>query len=56
MNFRNFYEDLNSVDFVAVIVDEVHQIKEPTSNVTVALKQLSCKRRIGLTGTLVQNK
>eukprot|EP00095_Tigriopus_kingsejongensis_P000343 maker-scaffold194_size270518-snap-gene-1.28 protein:Tk00343 transcript:maker-scaffold194_size270518-snap-gene-1.28-mRNA-1 annotation:"hypothetical protein CAPTEDRAFT_223034" len=53
---RENINELNDVDWDAVIVDEVHKIKEPKARVTQALKGLRCRRRIGLTGTLLQNK
>ncbi|XP_023325018.1 DNA excision repair protein ERCC-6-like 2 [Eurytemora carolleeae] len=53
---RDHVSVLNLVDWRLVIVDECHRIKEPTSAVTRALKSLECKRRIGLTGTALQNK
>ncbi|CAH6795714.1 Ercc6l2 [Phodopus roborovskii] len=48
-------EDLNSLDWSAVIVDEAHRIKNPKAQVTEVMKALSCKVRIGLTGTILQN-
>ncbi|XP_040272919.1 DNA excision repair protein ERCC-6-like 2 isoform X1 [Bufo bufo] len=48
-------DDLNSVEWSAVIVDEVHKIKNPKARVTGAMKALRCKIRIGLTGTILQN-
>ena len=44
------------IDWDCIIVDEVHRIKEVKSKITIALKSLKCRTRIGLTGTLVQNK
>ena len=49
-------DELNRVRWDAVIVDEVHRLKEAKAKVTQALKRLKCRRRIGLTGTLLQNK
>lgn len=53
---RENIDSLNTVHWDAVIVDEVHRIKEPKARVTQALKSLHCRRRIGLSGTLLQNK
>ncbi|KAG9486853.1 hypothetical protein GDO78_006966 [Eleutherodactylus coqui] len=48
-------DDLNSIEWSAVIVDEVHKIKNPKARVTEVMKALRCKIRIGLTGTILQN-
>ncbi|XP_077981939.1 DNA excision repair protein ERCC-6-like 2 [Glandiceps talaboti] len=48
-------DDINRVSWSAVIVDEVHKIKEPLAQVTQAFKMLKSKHRYGLTGTAVQN-
>ena len=53
---RDYLEDLNRVGWDTVVVDEVHRIKDPKAKVTKAMKRLRSKRRIGLTGTLLQNK
>lgn len=53
---REYVEDLNRVRWDTVVIDEVHRIKDPKAQVTKALKGLRSKRRIGLTGTLLQNK
>ncbi|XP_068167707.1 DNA excision repair protein ERCC-6-like 2 [Antennarius striatus] len=45
----------NNIEWSAVIVDEVHKIKNPNSQVTLAMKDLNCEVRIGLTGTILQN-
>ena len=52
---REFYRELNTVRWQLVVVDECHKIKEKNSAITVALKSLSCLRRVGLTGTALQN-
>ncbi|KAG8595973.1 hypothetical protein GDO81_001691 [Engystomops pustulosus] len=48
-------DDLNSIEWSAVIVDEVHKIKNPKARVTEVMKSLRCKIRFGLTGTILQN-
>ncbi|XP_073402056.1 DNA excision repair protein ERCC-6-like 2 isoform X2 [Dendrobates tinctorius] len=48
-------DDLNSIEWSAVIVDEAHKIKNPKARVTGVMKALKCKIRIGLTGTILQN-
>ncbi|XP_003468448.3 DNA excision repair protein ERCC-6-like 2 isoform X4 [Cavia porcellus] len=48
-------DELNSVEWSAVIVDEAHRIKNPKARVTEAMKALKCDIRIGLTGTILQN-
>uniref|UniRef100_A0A8C4RZX1 Excision repair cross-complementation group 6-like 2 n=1 Tax=Erpetoichthys calabaricus TaxID=27687 RepID=A0A8C4RZX1_ERPCA len=52
---RLYLDDFNRIEWSAVIVDEVHRIKNPNSQITVAMKALQCKIRIGLTGTILQN-
>ncbi|KAM4807986.1 LOW QUALITY PROTEIN: DNA excision repair protein ERCC-6-like 2 [Rhinophrynus dorsalis] len=48
-------DEINSIDWSAVIVDEAHKIKNPKARVTQTMKDLRCKVRIGLTGTILQN-
>lgn len=48
-------DDLNCVEWSAIIVDEVHKLKNPKARVTEVMKALRCKIRIGLTGTILQN-
>ncbi|KAM9360674.1 DNA excision repair protein ERCC-6-like 2 [Symphorus nematophorus] len=48
-------DQFNNIDWSAVIVDEAHKIKNPNSQITQAMKDLNCKIRIGLTGTILQN-
>ena len=52
---REFYRELNTVAWQLVVVDECHKIKEKNSAITLALKSLSCLKRVGLTGTALQN-
>ncbi|XP_076859719.1 DNA excision repair protein ERCC-6-like 2 isoform X2 [Brachyhypopomus gauderio] len=48
-------DQFNSIDWAAVIVDEVHKLKNYKSQITQAMKHLRCKVRVGLTGTILQN-
>nr|XP_054376262.1 DNA excision repair protein ERCC-6-like 2 isoform X3 [Pongo abelii] len=48
-------DELNSLQWSAVIVDEAHRIKNPKARVTEVMKALKCNVRIGLTGTILQN-
>lgn len=51
---RDHVTALNQVRWTAVIVDEVHRLKNPASQTTRALSALLCRRRVGLSGTVVQ--
>ena len=53
---REYLEEINSVAWQLVVADECHKIKEKGSALTKALKSLRCLKRIGLTGTALQNK
>ncbi|XP_051949985.1 DNA excision repair protein ERCC-6-like 2 isoform X2 [Xyrauchen texanus] len=53
--FRLCLEQFNSIDWDAVIVDEAHKIKNHRSQITQAMKEMRCKVRVGLTGTVLQN-
>uniref|UniRef100_A0A8C6PQV7 Excision repair cross-complementation group 6-like 2 n=1 Tax=Nothobranchius furzeri TaxID=105023 RepID=A0A8C6PQV7_NOTFU len=48
-------DQFNTIDWSAVVVDEAHKIKNPNSQITQAMKELRCKIRFGLTGTILQN-
>uniref|UniRef100_A0AC11E899 ERCC excision repair 6 like 2 n=1 Tax=Ovis aries TaxID=9940 RepID=A0AC11E899_SHEEP len=48
-------DELNSLEWSAIIVDEAHRIKNPKARVTEIMKALKCNVRIGLTGTILQN-
>lgn len=47
--------EFNSLEWTAVIVDEVHKLKNFKAQITQAMKDLKCKVRVGLTGTILQN-
>ncbi|KAL4236647.1 DNA excision repair protein ERCC-6-like 2 [Mactra antiquata] len=53
--YREHMEVLNTIDWDAVIVDEVHKIKEMKAKTTQALRSINTMRRFGLTGTALQN-
>ncbi|KAG6329677.1 hypothetical protein ID866_9411, partial [Astraeus odoratus] len=46
---------LDDLAWSAVIVDEVHRVKNPRSKMTEAYHRFACQRRFGLTGTAIQN-
>ncbi|XP_007231662.3 DNA excision repair protein ERCC-6-like 2 [Astyanax mexicanus] len=48
-------DQFNSIDWAAVIVDEAHKLKNSKSQITQAMKEMKCKVRVGLTGTILQN-
>ncbi|XP_054895824.1 DNA excision repair protein ERCC-6-like 2 isoform X3 [Poeciliopsis prolifica] len=48
-------DQFNKINWSAVVVDEAHKIKNPESQITQSMKELKCKNRIGLTGTILQN-
>uniref|UniRef100_A0A8D1SMM3 DNA excision repair protein ERCC-6-like 2 n=1 Tax=Sus scrofa TaxID=9823 RepID=A0A8D1SMM3_PIG len=48
-------DELNSLEWSAIIVDEAHRIKNPKARITEVMKALKCNVRIGLTGTILQN-
>ncbi|KAF4072241.1 hypothetical protein AMELA_G00260820 [Ameiurus melas] len=48
-------DEFNSLEWTAVIVDEVHKLKNFKAQITQAMKDLKCKVRVGLTGTILQN-
>ena len=41
--------------WVVIVCDEVHTIKSPTSKMARAMKKFKERRRIGMTGTILQN-
>ncbi|KAJ3109129.1 hypothetical protein HK100_003336 [Physocladia obscura] len=54
---RNYHQELKSVPWSCMIVDEAHQLKESTSQTTKILKSFNhIPSHFGLTGTAIQNK
>lgn len=49
-------DDLNTMKWLAVFMDEAHYLKDPKSLLALALNRLQVKPRFALTGTLMQNK
>lgn len=49
-------DDLNTVKWLAVFMDEAHNLKDPKSLLSLALTKLRVRPRFALTGTLMQNK
>ncbi|OQS00158.1 DNA repair and recombination protein RAD26 [Thraustotheca clavata] len=46
---------INAVAWYLIVFDEMHCLKNPESQATKAVQALVCKRKLGLTGTLMQN-
>jgi len=53
--FRIHIDAINEVEWFCIVMDEAHKVKEPDSQVTKAAKSVLCLRRVGLTGTPMQN-
>lgn len=49
-------EEIEKINFDLMICDEGHRLKNNNTNVSVALNQINCKRRVLLTGTPIQNE
>ena len=49
-------DDLNTMKWLAVFMDEAHHLKDPKSLLSLALNRLRVRPRFALTGTLMQNK
>lgn len=46
---------LHKIPWEAVILDEMHCLKNPDALLTKAVKAITCRKKLGLTGTLMQN-
>ncbi|GMF29179.1 unnamed protein product [Phytophthora lilii] len=46
---------LHKIPWEVVILDEMHCLKNPEARLTQAVKAIKCRKRLGLTGTLMQN-
>jgi superfamily II DNA or RNA helicase len=53
---RRDLEELCKFDFRALVLDEAQFIKNPTAQVTVAVKEIEADQRLALTGTPLENR
>jgi SNF2 family DNA or RNA helicase len=53
---RNDIDLLKKLQYDAIVVDEVHRIKNWASKTSIAMKELDAPYKFGLTGTPVQNR
>ncbi|RLN98697.1 hypothetical protein BBJ28_00018743 [Nothophytophthora sp. Chile5] len=47
--------ELHKIPWEVVILDEMHCLKNPEAQLTKAVKAITCDKKLGLTGTLMQN-
>ena len=52
---RQNIDKFESLALSVIFLDEAHKIKNPSSKITLAFHQFSCRVRFGLTGTAIQN-
>ncbi|CAI5744616.1 unnamed protein product [Peronospora destructor] len=52
---KMYLSRLHKIPWEAVILDEMHCLKNPETQLTKAVKAMTCRKRFGLTGTLMQN-
>ncbi|KAI9916634.1 hypothetical protein PsorP6_016733 [Peronosclerospora sorghi] len=52
---KMYVSRLHKIAWETVILDEMHCLKNPESLLTKAVKRIRCHRKLGLTGTLMQN-
>lgn len=53
--FKSSVDRLGDFRWEVIILDEMHCLKNPESKLTRAVQGLRCPRKLGLTGTLMQN-
>ncbi len=53
---RNDIDKLEAFNFGMVVLDESQQIKNPSSVSTKAVLRISCKRRLAMSGTPIENR
>ncbi|KAF0720057.1 Aste57867_589 [Aphanomyces stellatus] len=47
--------ELRAVSWYIVVMDELHNLKNPDAQITKAVRRIPCRRKLGLSGTLMQN-
>ncbi|POM71479.1 DNA repair and recombination protein RAD26 [Phytophthora palmivora] len=52
---KMYLSRLHKIQWEAVILDEMHCLKNPEAKLTQAVKAIKCRKKLGLTGTLMQN-
>jgi len=53
---RNDVENLKTIQFFYLIVDEAHIIKNSKAKTTLAVKAINAEKKIALSGTPLQNR
>ena len=53
--YRNSKDEINTIEWDCVVVDECHMLKGKNSETTKAMNEVNALCRIGLTGTAIQN-
>lgn len=56
VTYKNHRVGINSIQWDAVVADECHVLKDPSSETAKAMLEVNALCRIGLTGTAIQNK
>lgn len=51
-----YIEEIEKIHFDLMVCDEGHRLKNNSTNTSLALRKIECKRRILLTGTPIQNE
>ncbi|OWZ23704.1 DNA repair and recombination protein [Phytophthora megakarya] len=52
---KMYLSRLHKIPWEVVILDEMHCLKNPEAKLTQAVKAIKCRKKLGLTGTLMQN-
>eukprot|EP00644_Phytophthora_capsici_P001310 jgi/Phyca11/542777/estExt2_Genewise1Plus.C_PHYCAscaffold_100161 len=52
---KMYLSRLHKIPWEVVILDEMHCLKNPDAKLTQAVKAIKCRKKLGLTGTLMQN-